>query len=221
METMFDTLLQLPLFQGLAQEDFTRILEKVKFHFTRHKAGELLLSAGTPCRQLTFLLKGEVDIITQSPAGDYCFIEHAPAPYVLEPYSMFGMHTSYTASYRAHTEVHTVHISTAPVMDELFKYEIFRLNCMNILSNRAQTLRNRLWSHPDASPEARITHFIRCHLERPSGEKCVKIKMETLAQLINETRLTVSKALNGMQQQGLLTLHRGEITIPRAEALIR
>lgn len=30
MNTMFDTLLQLPLFQGLAQEDFTNILGKVK-----------------------------------------------------------------------------------------------------------------------------------------------------------------------------------------------
>lgn len=28
METMFDTLLQLPLFQGLCHEDFTNILEK-------------------------------------------------------------------------------------------------------------------------------------------------------------------------------------------------
>lgn len=48
METMFDTLLQLPLFQGLAQEDFTRILEKVKLHFTKYKPGELLLKEGAP-----------------------------------------------------------------------------------------------------------------------------------------------------------------------------
>ena len=33
MNTMFDTLLQLPLFQGLAQEDFTNILGKVKSLF--------------------------------------------------------------------------------------------------------------------------------------------------------------------------------------------
>lgn len=46
METMFDTLLQLPLFQGLAQEDFTRILEKVKLYFTKYKPGELLLKEG-------------------------------------------------------------------------------------------------------------------------------------------------------------------------------
>ena len=31
METMFDTLLQLPLFQGLCHEDFTNILEKENF----------------------------------------------------------------------------------------------------------------------------------------------------------------------------------------------
>ena len=35
MNTIFDTLLQLPLFQGLAVEDFTRILEKVKLHFAK------------------------------------------------------------------------------------------------------------------------------------------------------------------------------------------
>ncbi len=38
METMYDTLLQLPLFQGLAHEDFTNILGKVKLHFTKHKS---------------------------------------------------------------------------------------------------------------------------------------------------------------------------------------
>jgi signal-transduction protein with cAMP-binding, CBS, and nucleotidyltransferase domain len=59
METMFDTLLQLPLFQGLCHEDFTNILEKVKLHFTRHKAGEPLIKSGEVCDQLLFLLKGK------------------------------------------------------------------------------------------------------------------------------------------------------------------
>ena len=48
MDSMFDTLLQLPLFQGLAQEDFTNILAKVKLHFTKHKKGEILVQAGKP-----------------------------------------------------------------------------------------------------------------------------------------------------------------------------
>ena len=34
--TMYDTLLQLPLFQGLGKNDITEILSKVKFHFKKY-----------------------------------------------------------------------------------------------------------------------------------------------------------------------------------------
>lgn len=113
METMFDTLLQLPLFQGLAQEDFTCILEKVKLHFTKHKPGELLLQKGSSCHELVFILKGEVASSTLSADASYSFTEYFPAPYLIEPYSMFGMNTSYASTHRANTEVHTVSISKA------------------------------------------------------------------------------------------------------------
>ncbi len=220
METMFDTLLQLPLFQGLAQEDFTCILEKVKLHFTKHKPGELLLQEGASCHELVFLLKGEVASSTSSADDSYNFTEYFPAPYLIEPYSMFGMKTSYTSTYRAKTEVHTVGISKAFVIKELFNYEIFRLNYMNIVSNRTQMLHNRLWKIAGNNLESRIVHFILSHAERPSGEKVLKIKMEDLAQIVNETRAGVSKALNSMQTKGLVELHRGEIVIPDAEKLM-
>jgi predicted transcriptional regulator len=44
--------------------------------------------------------------------------------------------------------------------------------------------------------------------------------MEDLAQIVNETRAGISKALNNMQDRGLIELHRGEIVIPDAENLI-
>ena len=220
METMFDTLLQLPLFQGLCHEDFTSILDKVKLHFIKHKVGETIIESGSPCKQLCFLLKGEVSIVTSSKENIYTVIEQMEAPYLLEPQSLFGMNTHYTSAYVAHTEAHTVSISKAFVLSDLFKYDIFRLNYMNIISNRAQMCYNRLWTKVSDKLEARIADFILSHIERPSGEKILKIKMEELADAINDTRLSVSKALNSMQEDGLLTLHRGEIVIPDAEKLI-
>ena len=220
METMFDTLLQLPLFQGLCHEDFTSILDKVKLHFIKHKAGETIIKSGNPCTQLCFLLKGELSIVTNAKDNIYTVIEKTEAPYLIEPQSLFGMNTNYASSYVAHTEVHTVCISKAFVLSDLFKYDIFRLNYMNIISNRAQTCYNRLWTKVPEKLEARIADFILSHIERPSGEKILKIKMEELANAINDTRLGVSKALNGMQENGLLELHRGEIVIPDLERLI-
>lgn len=220
MDTMFETLLQLPLFQGLAQEDLTCILGKVKLHFTKHKAGEVILKADTPCDGLIFVLKGEVAFTTSSANASYSFTEYFQAPYLVEPQSMFGMNTAYASTYVAHSEVHTVSISKAFVLNELFKYEIFRLNYMNIISNRAQNLNNRLWEETADSLEKRISSFVLTHVERPAGEKILKIKMEELAQVVNDTRMGVSKALNSMQETGLLELHRGEIIIPDAGKLI-
>ena len=47
----------------------------------------------------------------------------------------------------------------------------------------------------------------------------LKIKMEDLAQIVNDTRTGVSKTLNNMQAKGLVELHRGEIVIPDAKKL--
>lgn len=217
---MFDTLLQLPLFQGLAQEDFTCILEKVKLCFTKHKPGELLLQKGAPCHELVFVLKGEITSSTSSADGSYSFTEYFAGPYLIEPHSLFGMKTSYAATYRAKTEVHTVSIGKAFVMKELFGYEIFRLNYMNMVSNRAQMLHGRLWETTDGHLEAHIARFILNHAERPSGRKALKIKMEELAEMVNDTRSGVSKALNNLQAEGLVELHRGEIIIPDAGKLM-
>ena len=104
-------------------------------------------------------------------------------------------------------------------MNEMFKYEIFRLNYLNIICNRAQTLQRRLRTPLAGDVKQRIIHFIANQAERPAGEKSLKIKMEELASICNETRMNVSKALNSLQNEGLVELHRGEIVVPRLELL--
>ena len=54
----------------------------------------------------------------------------------------------------------------------------------------------------------------------PPAADQIKIKMEELAQVVNDTRMGVSRALNSMQEKGLLELHRGEMMIPDAEKLL-
>lgn len=218
MDTMFDTLLQLPLFQGLAHEDFTNILGKVKLHFTKHKAGDTLAQAGEPCTQLIFILKGEV--ASQTSAKTYSLIEYQQAPCLLEPQSMFGMYTNYSATHTvADSEVHAVSISKAFVLKELWRYDIFRLNYCNIVCNRVQSLKARLWLPSPDDTEGRIAYFICQHCEYNKGKKILKIKMDDLARIINETRLAVSKTLNKMQEDGWIELHRGEIVVPQLELL--
>ena len=73
--TMYDKLLQLPLFQGMSKFDFTDILEKVKIHFNKYEPGSCLVRQDTPCNQLIFVLDGEVQIESKDRAHQYTIWE--------------------------------------------------------------------------------------------------------------------------------------------------
>lgn len=218
--TMYDMLLQLPLFQGLCKNDFTNILGKVKLHFRRYNADDILVEQGEPCNQLLFLLGGEVISQATDKHNLYSLFEIIEGPSVIEPYSLFGMQTRYTATYRARGEVNVVTIDKSFVLSELINYEIFRLNYLNIISNRAQMAYDKLWNSRIGNIQDKIIHFVVLRVMRPEGEKVLKIKMEDLATLIDETRINVSRTLNDMQEKGLIMLSRKEISIPSLEKLI-
>ncbi len=219
MNTMFSTILQLPLFQGISREDFSEILDKVKLHFVKYKPGEFIARSGEPCNQLCFVLQGTCTLVASTESNFYTVCEQIEAPYLLEPQSLFGMNVCYASSYRALTEVHTVSIGKNTVVNDLLKYEIFRLNYLNILSSRAQNYYARLWEHPEKSLRDRLIHFFVQRCEKPQGEKLFKAKMEDLALYMSTTRLNVSRTLNELQSEGLIELRRSEVLIPDIEKL--
>lgn len=218
--TMYDTLLQLPLFQGLCKEDFTSIIEKVKFHFHNINAGQIILRQGELCNQLTFLLDGELSSHIINAELNYHLTEIHKGPFIVEPYSLFGMTPTYTSTYRAYTDVKMLTIDKSFILSDLFNYEIFRINYMNILSNRCQYLANKLSNSQTISIQDKFVDFFRTRCLKPEGEKTLHITMEDLATLIGETRINVSKLLNDWQKIRLLQLKRKEIFIPDLEKLI-
>lgn len=219
METMYDTLLQLPLFQGLSRNELTAILGKIKLHFNKRKAESIIVEKDTPCKELHFVINGEVVLTTTPPSRTFSVHEMIPAPLLIEPQALFGMRTAYQSTYSARSEVHVMSISKEEVMSFLFKNDIFRLNYINIITNRAQTLHARFWDTQCGDAEERIKRFICSRMERPYGEKTIRIKMEVLGDIINDTRYNVSKILNSLQDKGVVQLHRGEIHIPAIERL--
>jgi CRP-like cAMP-binding protein len=217
--TMYDTLLQLPLLQGLGRKDLTKILAKVKFNFCRYKPGDTIVKQGTPCQELYILLNGEVKSTLTDERQHFSIQEIFGTPLVIEPYSLFGMHTYYTASYEAYTPVDVVRISKSDVIDELSQYDIFRFNILNIISNRAQVAYRKLWDSRVDDVRHKIINFVTLRTQNLEGEKRLVVRMEDLAKLVGETRLNVSKELNHLQSEGLVKLSRSQILIPDLKAL--
>jgi CRP-like cAMP-binding protein len=67
-ESMFTTLLTLPLFQGLSYDDVTRIVESTRLDFITLKEGNVLCRHDEPCNDVYFIIEGR--ITTRTPATD-------------------------------------------------------------------------------------------------------------------------------------------------------
>ena len=53
--TIYDTLLGLPLFQGLGHSSIMDVVGHTKIHFTHHAPREQIVSAYSPCQSIIFL----------------------------------------------------------------------------------------------------------------------------------------------------------------------
>ncbi len=106
------------------------------------------------------------------------------------------------------------------IYTELGKYNICRMNLLNILSGRAQQLDNYIWSIDGQTLRGRIIRFIQGLSDIQNGAKRLNIKMNDLATVMDATRLNVSRELNALEAEGLISLRRKEIYIPALENLI-
>ena len=216
---MYDTLLSLPLFQGMSQVDFNSLLQKVRLDFVRYEEGSTIINAGERCKSFAFLINGSVESSRSGMDGNLIFMEQVDAPCLIEPYSMFGRAGSYQRTYTALTPCSFLMVDKQYIYTELGKYNICRMNLLNILSGRVQQLDSHMWTMEGMDLRGRITRFIKGLSDIQTGSKKLCVKMNDLATLMDATRLNVSRELNALEAEGLISLRRKEIFIPALEKL--
>lgn len=217
---MYDTLLQLPLFQGMGQEDLAQVVGHTRFEFSRYKCHDILIQENEPCRGLVFLTKGQITTIHTSDNHLMEVRELVFAPTLLQPECLFGLTQRYSQTFVASTErCDTLSISKEEVNRLLGTYELFRTSLLNIISTQSQRRSHLPWRSRPRSIREKIVRFFSDHCQYPAGEKVISVKMQSIATEIGESRLNVSKTLHTLEEEGLLSIGRAFIHIPRLEDL--
>ncbi len=217
---IYDRLLKFTLFQGMSHADLMEVVTHTKLGFLKLPAGKRLVKEGDDCTQMIFLTSGALSAETESDDHTCRVRETVTAPYTVQPEHLFGMAQRYTTSFKTLTACNFISMDKQEVMLLLETQLVFRLNMLNILATETQRLQHHAWRQAPGTLRERITRLLLARCLYPAGSKTFYILMRQLAELTNDSRLDVSNALNGMQQDGLLTLHRGRIEIPMIERLL-
>ena len=218
-KSFLQRMIELPLFQGMSKTDLEDVAGHTKLGFQRVAVGKSVVNEGTVCEQVFLLMSGEVSVVSRADDGAYSLCEQMEAPIVFQLECLFGLTPRFTRSVVAKTPSQFITISKAELLSLCERNEIFRLNLLNILSTIAQRSARHSWRQPPQEIRQKLFRFIEQRSLRPAGPKVLRVKMSILSSLLGESRLNVSRVLNAMTDEGLLSFSRGIIQIPALELL--
>lgn len=164
-------LLELPLFQGMSRNDLEQIVSETKFRQISFAKGKIFVHEGDACSKLFFLVKGSVSTTCHADDRSYSITETLTAPNILQPERIFGLTQRYTRTFAAGTNCDLICIGKKEVMLLSDKYEIFRLNLLNIICTQLQRANRQPWRPKAKDIRHKIIKFIETRSLRPAGEK--------------------------------------------------
>lgn len=168
MTSMFDKLLQLPLFMGLSREQMTQILEKVPFNFKKFKPGDIIYRPGEPCNDVTFVLSGELRLVTPTFCNRVNITQDFPAPHTLSFDNLFGADIHHSSALFAIEPTGVMLLSKEHLLKCLQMSPILLINTMNILSTHAQKQHKAMDFSGETDPVLRLSSWMLAFSDRPA-----------------------------------------------------
>jgi CRP-like cAMP-binding protein len=203
---------QLPLLQGLSAEDIWQLQDRgaLRLVSVEPEEGDVLMRGGR-CNTLTMLMSGTMLCITEH--ENYRLEEEIQAPAIIEEEAMWSISQAYNHSYRALTEGKLVVINRENVNQIMVRNEVFRFNLLTRMATRIERYHLASRECECNNIGEKILKFFREISYTQSVPKHLSIKMTTLASIIGETRLNVSRALHQLERNGIISIGRGHITL--------
>ena len=217
---IYDQLLRFSLFQGMSHADLMEVVTHTKLGFNKLPNGKNIAKEGEICTHLTFLTHGSLQCETVSDDGSCKVVESIKAPYIIQPDRLFGLSQRYSSTFKTSSPCNFITIDKQEVFLLLETQLVFRLNLLNILATENQRLHRRAWRTAPKSLRERLVRYFFSRCLYPAGPKTFYVLMKQIADDLNDSRLDISRALNDMQRDQQLTLHRGRIEIPSLERLL-
>jgi len=202
-----------PLFKGIRPSRLEEILGQV-FHKTRHfKKGDIISHAGNTCDVLMIMLEGIVSGEMSDFTGKTLKIEDIEAPRPLAPAYLFGMNNQFPVTIVAQSNVRLEVFPKESVIKMMQIDELLLGNYLDIISNRAQFLSQKIKFLTFKTIREKIAHFLLLHSKTGKMEVQFGQTHQQLADLFGVTRPSLTRAILDMEEERIIESNRGTIKI--------
>lgn len=219
MNSMYQQLMQLPLFQGVSTEKITELVEKLPFHFLKYRSGEQIVAAGDPCTHIRFIVSGKVRLETSSSRLKVSLEQILATPNVLAPDYLFGRDTTYPFSAFAEGGCGILQLLKGDYIKMINTDKVFLFNILNFLSSGSQRGIAMALAARDGSVEERLAMLMNVLVAPGATDVVLKFKQKDLCSLLGTQRTTLVSMFDRLSEQEILEYDSSEMRFLDMDAL--
>lgn len=217
MNSMYEILMDLPLFQGVSRDKLSELIEKTPFHFLKYSNGQEIIAANSNCTHMKFIISGKVTIETQCRNLKIKLYENLSSPNVLGPDYLFGRTTAYPFAAYANGDCGILQISKSDYINILQSDNVFLFNMLNVISRNSQRYSDKLLSLSTGSVAERLAFFITSLTQRTGTGIKISFKQKDMCTLLGIQHSSFINTMNKLQENGLITFTMSEIEVHNRE----
>ena len=220
MDSMYEILMGLPIFQGVSHAKISELIEKIKFHFLKYTDGETIVDVDEPCTNLKFLISGSVRLETLNLNRRIKVLQTLNAPNIIGAEYLFGKRTSYPYSVKAHPVAGLMQVEKADFLKILKSDIVFLFNTLNYLSRTSKTPTEAVLSRTSGSVAERVAFWIGSLTYRGSSEIVIESKQKDMYTMLGIQRSAYINTLEELRDKGVLDFTSGAVYINDRDALL-
>ena len=204
MNSMYQQLMQLPLFQGVSTEKITSLVEKLPFHFLKYRSGEQVLAMGDACTHIKFIVSGKVRVEMPCANLRVTIDQTLTTPNVLAPEYLFGRETVYPFSAYADGPCGILQLLKSDYVKMINSDKVFLFNILNYLSSGSQRSVSSSLSVKDGSVFERLAILVQTLVVTGACDVMLRYKQKDLCALLGTQRTTLISLLDKLSDEGIV-----------------
>lgn len=214
MSSMYELLMELPVFQGIGREELTHILEVIPFDFHTFSYGQTISRGGEECQGAVFLLSGKLSL--QTPI----FNNRVLITQVFEAPHTFSLHHLFGADILAHSTMVSgaertgiMLLRKTDFLRVLRENEIALINALNMLCTRAQKQHKAIDFSGETDPVLRLASWILAFTERAAKEVIFEAREEDWSDMLQLDKPSFWRCVATLEGQHLLESYGGRLKL--------
>ena len=220
MNSMYQQLMQLPLFQGVSAEKITALVETLPFHFLKYRNGEQVCAVGDTCTHIKFVVSGQVRLETPFNALRVVMLQTVSNPHVLAPEYLFGKNTTYPYTVISDGACGILQLRKSDYIKMINSDKVFLFNILNYLSSGSQRYMTSPLNIKDGSVAERLASIVETLAMPGAMDVSFRYKQKDLCALLGTQRTTLVAMLNRLSDQDILDYDSSEMKILDLQGLL-